>query len=578
MTLPSYNMPKPYCQKRMVLRRWPALCLLSAVSLLAGCASQGATRSLSSLPPVEHETLDRVRENLVAESKKLAWAQESLRQGLTTSSPVVSLPQIPPALDPLESKTINISMSGASVNQLLVALADQAGLNLIVDPAVLALDKRADMHLKKITLREAFSEMMRSFDLLGEIRGNTLRVSLMEERIFALDLLNTNMALDVSSGGNVFGANSSSGSGGSGGSGSSNALRGNVTLSGTNGNKTDPYEQVEQGIKRILGENDGSKKTQSQDDEKTDKPITTYSLNRTSGSLFVRARPSQIGSIAKMLDQTQKILRRQVQIEAQLIDVQLNDNFSMGVDWNVLRTYAASGFGVNPTTLDGMAGVIGIGQGGLPPRTLSIPASLMGSQAGPSFGLAYQGGSFGIIMSALRSFGNLKVLSNPSVQVRNGTPALLSVGTSSRYVSKSSVTMNTPGGGASVTSADVQTDSVFSGVMVGVLPFVRDDGRIELMVHPMQTDVDAKSMQLLDVGNGNRITLPVVNYKGMTTTLNVSDGDTVMIGGLIDQRTSESDQGMPGASDIPVFGTLFSNRHNGQASREFVMVLRVKVL
>lgn len=68
-------------------------------------------------------------------------------------------------------------------------------------------------------------------------------------------------------------------------------------------------------------------------------------------------------------------------------------------------------------------------------------------------------------------------------KVRNGTPALLSVGTSSRYVSQSASTQTVPGGGASTTSSSVQTDTVFSGVMVGVLPMVRDDGRIELLLN-----------------------------------------------------------------------------------------------
>ncbi|WP_286758053.1 pilus (MSHA type) biogenesis protein MshL [Ralstonia sp. RL] len=547
------------------------LSALCATVCLAGCAATGTPRSVDSLPKVEYEAVRRMSENVLAESKKLSAAHDTLQKELSAPRQPVALPLVAPALDPLEAKTINVSMMGASVGQLLAAVADQAGLNLVVEPAVLALDKRADMYLKKVSLREAFNEVMRAFDLAGEIKGNTLRVNLMDERVFALDLLNTAMSLDVSSGGNVFGANNSS-------NGSSNALRGNVTLSGNNGSKVDPYEQIELGVRRILGEADDAKKpAPAMDDTARDKRAA-YSLNRTSGSLYVMARPSQIRSIEKMLDRTQKILRRQVQIEAQLIDVQLNDGFELGVDWNLLRHHAAAGFGVNPARLNAVEAALPQPGAALPPRTLSIPAQLVGSQSGPSFGAAYQSGAFGIVLSALRSFGNVKVLSNPSVQVRNGIPALLSVGTTSRYVSKSTVTQTNPGGGASTTSADVQTDAVFSGVMIGVVPFVRDDGRIELMVHPMQTDVDAKSLQLIDVGNGNRVTLPVVNFKGMTTTLNVSDGDTVLIGGLIDQRTSDDDRGAPAASDIPLFGTLFGNKRNTHASRELIMVLRVKVL
>ncbi len=596
MTLHTTFSPAHPLSPQIGSRRLPGLRLtvtLCATLWLAGCAIGNPPRSVASLPKVEYEAEKQLREAIVAESRKISSANDALQSSVNTKKPSVDLPIIAPVADPLETRTINISLINASVNQMLAAVADQAGLNLIVEPAVLALETRADMQLKKISLREAINEVTRAFDLVTVIKGNTLRVALMDERVFALDLLNTTMALDVSSGGNVFGANSSSGSSGSSGGGS-NALRGNLTLSGNVGNKTDPYEQIEQSVQNILGSGGGRKssssgdksasKTEGDANKEQTLAITTahnqaiYTLDRLSGSLYVRARPSQLRSVEKMLERTQKTLRRQVQIEAQLIDVQLNDGFELGVDWNMLRNYAAANFGVSPSQLGPATSILPQGSNGLPSRAFSIPSQLVGSQGGPSFGLAYQAGSFGAVLSALRSFGNVKVLSNPSIMVRNGSPALLSVGVSSRYVSRSSVTNNTPGGGASTTSSDVQTDSVFAGVMVGVVPFVRDDGRIELMVHPMQTDVDARSLQLIDVGNGNRISLPVVSYKGMTTTLNVGNGDTVLIGGLIDQRTSDNDRGAPGVSEIPLFGTLFSNRASVHSSRELVMILKVKVL
>ena len=556
--------------------------LALAVATLSGCATETteSRRSMGALPTAEYESVKKMRDEIVLESKKMAESRDALRQEIQTTRPQPTLAVVPPVVDVLEQELISVSMMNASISDLLIAFADQASLNLIVDPNVIAMTKRADMYLKKVSPREFVNEVVRAFDVVGEIRGNTLRVNLLEERIFALDMLNSSMTMDVSSGGNVFGANS-------GGGGSSNALRGNVLLSGNNGAKVDPYEQIENSVKRILGEGEGTKKaattgpaaTLNADESPQEKTASTFTLNRNSGALYVKARPSQLRSIEKLLERSQKILRRQVQIEAQLIDVQLSDGYEFGVDWNLLRQHAAAGFGAVPGTLGTVASNLGQrGIADLAQRSLTLPAQLLGSAAGPSAGIAYQEGSFSTVLTALRSFGAVKILSNPSVQVRNGTPALLTVGTSSRYVAKSSVTLNTPGGGASTTSSDVQTDSVFSGVMVGVIPFVREDGKIELMVHPMQTEVEAKSLALIDVGAGNRLTLPVVNYKGMTTTLNVGDGDTVMIGGLIDRRVGNDDRGAPVASDIPILGKLFSNQRSNHTSRELVMVLRVKVL
>jgi general secretion pathway protein D len=162
--------------------------------------------------------------------------------------------------------------------------------------------------------------------------------------------------------------------------------------------------------------------------------------------------------------------------------------------------------------------------------------------------------------------------------VRNGTPALLSVGTNIRYISKSSSTYNNVGGGSSTTSSDVETDALFSGVVVGVVPYIHDNGRIELLIHPIQTEVTPESLQLVEVGNGNVVTLPRINYKGLTTTLNLGDGDMVMIGGLIDQSQASDRNGLPGLSDIPAVGNLFGEQNSSHQSRELVVVLRVRLL
>lgn len=571
-----------------------ATAMALAVAMLAGCVAPAVPRSVQSLKEVEHETTDKLREQLVAESQKLLANQEELTRLMRATAPAPAIVPVAPKFDPLDGKTITVSMSRATISQILSTFADSAKINLIVDPAVIRAGQLTDMYLRQVSLREAFNEVMRAYNVAGEIQGNTLRVTLSEEKFFSLDFLNSSTALDLSSGGNVFGSTTG------GGGGSSNALRGNLSISGSGGTKADPYTEIENNLKVILGD-DSRRNAQQQpvasvlptgpvvpgappvlapfNADLADSPSTEtgYSINRMSGSVYVKARPAKMRSVEKMLARVQGMLRKQVYIEAQLIDVQLSDNFEFGVDWNILRNRLASGFGTSPITLSSVTSTLPTG-GNLLQRIATIPSALVGSANGAALGIGYQSPNGGVVINALRQFGNLKVLSNPNVQVRNGTPALLSVGSSIRYVSRSSSTQVAPGGGASTTTSDVQTDSVFSGVMVGVLPFVRDDGRIEIMINPMQSDVDAKSLQLVDVNPTNRVTLPVVNYKGMTTTLNVGDGDVVVVGGLIDQRTTTNDRGAPGLSDVPGLGKLVGNTADTHGSRELVIVLRVRTL
>lgn len=549
------------------------------------------------------ESVQRMREQVVAESRKFLAQQDLLAKEARQPAPAPLISPVAPKFDPLEGKLITVSMSRANIGQILAAFADSAKINLIVDPAVLTGGQLSDMYLREVSLREAFDQVLRTYDVAGDIKGNTLRVTLNEERIFSLDFLNSSTSMNLSSGGNVFGNTS-----GSGGSGATNALRGDLSISGGGGVKADPYAEIEKTVRVILGEDQRKKGSASQNRARpvnvsaaaaatnsgvvvapgaaasndsladSEDDATAFSLNRMSGTLYVKARPSKVRAVEKMLASVQKMLRKQVYIEAQLIDVQLSDNFEFGVDWNILRGRLVAGFGGTPLAIGSATGILPTTNisPGLPGRAVTIPAALIGSTSGPALGIGYQGSTSSVVINALRAFGNLKVLSNPNVQVRNGTPALLSVGTSTRYVARSSSTQVIPGGGASTTTSDVQTDSVFSGVMVGVMPYVRDDGRIELLVNPMQSEVDPKSLQLVDVNSTNRVTLPVVNFKGLTTTLNVGDGDVVLVGGLIDQRSTNNNRGAPYASDVPILGKLFDNVADTNSSRELIIVLRVR--
>jgi MSHA type pilus biogenesis protein MshL len=589
------------------------LALVCAALVLAGCASP-SPRSAASLPPPDTSAADQMREHAAQEAQRLLVHQQMLLTEInkTAAAPVIA--PVAPVFDPLEGKLINVAMSRASISQILSAFADAGNLNLIVDPNVLKGGQLADMHLRQVTLREGFNEVLRTYDVAGEFRGNTLRVNLTEEKFFSLNFLNTKTSIQMGSGGNVFGSTNSGGGGGSGsgssGGGGSGAQQGSLTMSGSGGGSTDPYQEIETALKSVLGDANQDRLAQQQMQQQNltmttpgssspwigsganptrpaqlpQAPLATmtedsgFTLNKMTGTLYVKARPSKMRAVEKMLAQVHKVLGKQVYVEAQLIDVQLSDNFEFGVDWTSLRSRLAAGFGSSPMQLGGSSGTLPNAATGYPSRAISIPAALIGSVAGPALGVSYQGSNYGIVINALRSFGNLKVLSNPNVQVRNGTPALLSVGTSSRYVSQSASTQTVPGGGASTTSSSVQTDTVFSGVMVGVLPMVRDDGRIELLLNPMQSDVDPASLQLVSVGGDNLVSLPKVSYKGLTTTLNVGDGDVVVVGGLIDQRSSNNDRGAPGVSDVPLLGKLFGNENKVHGSRELVIVLRVRVL
>jgi general secretion pathway protein D len=583
-------------------------CALALAAGLGGCATAAGPRSAQALTAPDTVAADKLREQMLQESQRLLEHQKRMREQLNHTATPPVLEPLAPRFDPLEGKLVNLAMSRASISTVLQAFADAGKLNLIVDPRVLQGGQLADMFLHQVTLREGFNEVLHTYDVAGEITGNTIRVNLTEEKFFSVNFLNTRSSMQMGSGGNVFGSTGSSSS--------NSAQQGSLTLAGGGGFSSEPYQELETALKNLLGDSirasaqgqpgqtggahaatammpsspagstgGGALNTPSATQAPLAVPANTlgeeggFSLNKMTGTLYVKARPSKMRAVEKLIHQVQDMLGKQVYVEAQLIDVQLSDDFEFGVDWQSLRSRLAIGFGSSPMQISSSTTTLAnVVDGAFTGRSITIPAGLIGSATGPAAGMSYQGSNYGIIINALRSYGNLKVLSNPNVQVRNGTPALLSVGSSARYISQSSTTQTAPGGGASTTSSNVQTDTVFSGVMVGVLPLVREDGRVEVLINPMQSDVDPTSLQLVAVGGGNMVTLPQVSYKGLTTTLNVADGDVVVVGGLIDQRTSGNDRGAPGVSDVPLLGKLFGNEKKTHSSRELVIVMRVHVL
>ena len=558
-----------------------ALAIGLSTTLLAGCANMLPRNSTKNLSKVDQTTLPRVAEQIASESAMLSATQDRLMAQIERVREARPLPAVQPVYDPLENEIVSLHMFDANVGNLLWAMSDQLKMNLVMDPKVQAIEQRATLNLTNVTASEVFEHILNAFDLHGEVKGKTLYVSLMNEKVFDLDFLNTRMNVDISSGGNVFGQSQGGGGGGSssggasGGGGGSNALRSDFSLSGGMAEQTGVYEQLDKSLKSILGDQ-GQAKTKNERKD-TDKPETVYALNSTTGTLFVRARPSEMKSIEKMINRYRSVIGRQVQIDAQLIDVLLDDGFEFGVDWNILRDNLAGVIGDAAIALGSAAGNLP-GLGGLPARSVTIPGQTIGNNTGRAIGAGYATDTFSVAVNMLRGFGNVKVLSNPTIRTRNGSPAMLSVGTNIRYISNTTTTVSNPGGGASTTSSNAETDALFSGIVVGVVPFIREDGTVELLVHPMQSDVDPNSLQLVDAGGGSRVTLPVTNFKGMTTTLNIKDGDTVLIGGLIDQQVGTTHSGVPGLSDIPLLGKLFDKSADSHRSRELVMVIRVKVL
>ncbi len=582
-------------------------------SLAVSCSLDPSLPNKRNIEHTNQQSLPLLGKSVAAESNKYAKEQDELTRRVEKITPAAELMLMEPSFDPLEAITVSVDVDNEDAQNIFYVLADQAKMNVILAPELAEMKQRITLHLKDLPASQVFYQVLRMLDMDGEIKDNVMIVRPLKEQVFDLEFLQTMTSVDFRAGGDVFGSGmSASGSGGGGigggggggmgggigggggmgggGGSSNNGMQSAFNLKGKNISEDDPYKEIEEMFKTITGGDHlrvetGTEKTASSEttDSETGRNTLSvnpvYVLNKSTGTLFVRARPSQMTVISQLVEHYKEVQERQVLIEAQIIDIQLNDDFQLGVDWTLLknRLAASSGSGVGLDLSSGNTTFPGSSfDGG---RTLTIPAAAIGGPIG--LGAAYIAGPVAAAVDIMKTFGTIKVLSNPSIRVKNSQPAIVSVGRTERYISQTMSNVSNAGGGQSTVSSNVITGNIFDGIVLGVIPFVTNHKTINLTINPMQTKVLPGSTTPINVGGSENpilVSLPKTDFKGLTTSLSIGDGDVVILGGLISESYGDSGHGIPLLSDIPYLGALFGGRGHTAHAREFVLILRVRQL
>ena len=461
------------------------------------------------------------------ESEELATLQKGLRQGLDKKvSRTVDVEPVMPHYDPLDDQIVSFSMVDEDLQLVLYSLSQAVGMNLIIDPSFAEEKRLATLNLENVSASTVLKEILGTFDLYYQVEKNVIRIKPYEERIFHLNFLDTSVDADFDVGGDVFGGGETE---------QSTGLAGNFKLTGRGAKKSNPYDLVEEMVKGMLSK--GGR----------------YTLNRLSGSLYVKDTPAVIRSVARLVNHLGETLARQILIEARVIEVSLSDQYSYGINWSVLRDQATTA-----TRVDSASWALGRG---LVLRRIQDDFSIDST------------------IDALRTFGDSKVVSNPSIRSKHGKPAVISVGTSFTY--KKSVTTTELDRDSRVEeSTEVEVSTVFDGLILGVIPFIEADGQITLLINPILSNVDPDSIkpEAVSATGTDSISLPVVGIKEISTTIGIHSGDVVILGGLIDKRRQEVKKGVPFLSGIPLLGYLFKNEAARDETRELVIILSVSVV
>ena len=126
----------------------------------------------------------------------------------------------------------------------------------------------------------------------------------------------------------------------------------------------------------------------------------------------------------------------------------------------------------------------------------------------------------------------------------------------------------------------MEVSTVFEGLILGIEPFIGEDGNVTLLINPIISAVDRDSLEpvLVTGSSSDSISLPEVSIRGMSSTISIRSGEVIFLGGLIDKYSQSEDQGVPILSSIPLLGYLFKDVNERERARELVIVLKVTVL
>lgn len=281
--------------------------------------------------------------------------------------------------------------------------------------------------------------------------------------------------------------------------------------------------------------------------------------NKETGVLSVRATQRQHQSVQEFIDRVQAGAKRQVLIEASIVEITLNDQFQAGVDWSRL----GSGGALNGFT---------------------FKQELLGADltAAPRMAIGYNKataiGDLAASIRMLQTFGNTKVLSSPKLMVLNSQTAILKVVDNLVYFT---VEANTTAGTSvspAITTFTTTPHTIPIGVWMSVTPQINENSAVTLNVRP--TIARAIGLGKRDP-NPNLVLdsrIPEIQVREMESMLQVNSGNTVILGGLMQDEIANTDNGVPGLMSMPIIGKVFNAKNNSAKKTELVIFLRPTVI
>jgi general secretion pathway protein D len=280
-------------------------------------------------------------------------------------------------------------------------------------------------------------------------------------------------------------------------------------------------------------------------------PIT-FIENQATNSIVIKAIPYDYQIIKHTIQQLD-IFTQQVLIEVFIGEVTLSGDTEYGVEWALLGDRASIGGykGTDKAEMD-------FGTGGL--------GTDLENNLGRGFTYRFDSDRLQAFIMAQASKNKLKVLSRPQIMVEDNQKAHIEVGQEVPIITSEYVPMEQE----ETTSTSRSIEYRSTGVILDVTPRINENGLVTIEIN--QEISEAQGV----VSSG--IQSPVITNRKAETSVAVSDGQTIIIGGIIKDQSSESVSGVPLLSDIPLIGYMFSDTKQKHEKTELIITITPHVV
>ncbi|MGY1950597.1 type II secretion system secretin GspD [Pseudomonas pergaminensis] len=287
----------------------------------------------------------------------------------------------------------------------------------------------------------------------------------------------------------------------------------------------------------------------------------TIQADATTNTLLISAPDPLYRNLREVIDMLDQ-RRAQVVIESLIVEVGEDDATEFGVQWQAGNLGGKGGFGgVN---------LGGSGVNSTPTSKTSIDVLPKGLNVGlvngtvdiPGIGKVLD---LKVLARALKSKGGTNVLSTPNLLTLDNEAASIFVGQTIPFVTGSYVT---GGGGTSNNPFQtVQREEV--GLKLNVRPQISEGGTVKLDIYQEVSTVDARAS--VEAGT-------VTNKRAIDTSILLDDGQIMVLGGLLQDGYSQSNDAVPWLSDIPGLGALFRNEKRSVNKTNLMVFLRPYII